>query len=155
MSTPTLDLFDQPSPEPQRDQPSPAQSVPQSLATVTAAGLPTEWGFKAIEAVFDGRKERIKKLEPTARAELIKALWIYAVARHEALLARRGAAAAQQALLGHRNATDELALALKLIDSHCIIPSDIPPAREYAPADLRSIAGESPFPIPPDKPGLY
>jgi hypothetical protein len=145
MSTPTLDLFDQPTPEPQREQSAPSQSH----ATISAAGLPTEWGSAAIEAVFSGRKERIKRLEPSARADLIKALWIYAAVRHESLLARRGAAAATQALLGHRNATDDLSLALKLIDSHSISPADIPAAREFAPVDLRNIAGESPFPLPP------
>lgn len=149
MSNPTLDLFSQPTPEPNDERSSPAQPLP----TFSAAGLPTEWGEKAIEVVFAGRKERIKALDPHTRVELIKALWIYAAARHEALLARRGAAAAAQALLGHRNAKDDLSLALQKIDAHGITPADIPPARAYAPVDLRNIAGESPFPIPPDLSG--
>lgn len=143
--TPTsLDLFSEPE---SASAPAPkASGVPTSI-TATSTGMPPEWGPYALDIVFADRKQyRKARLTPASSAELVRALWTYALARHETLMARRSADSA--ALLGNRCQNDDLNEAMRVIDSHCIVGSDIPQAREFGPQfDLRHLAGTSPFPL--------
>jgi hypothetical protein len=109
--------------------------------------MPPEWGPYALDIVFAARKQyRKARLTPESTSELVRALWIYAYVRHEALMARRSADSS--ALLGNRTRRDKLNEALRLIESYCIDVSDIPHAREFGPQfDLRHLAGTSPFPV--------
>ena len=143
MTPSSLDLFSEPE---TATAPTPKAGMPASI-TATSSGMPPEWGPYALDIVFADRKHyRKARLTPAASAELVRALWTYALARHEALMARR--AADSSALLGNRSRTDKLNEALRIIESHCIEGSDIPQAREFGPQfDLRHLAGTSPFPV--------
>lgn len=124
-------------------------SFPASI-TATASGQPPEWGPYALDIVFAGRKGYRKTVVGAAAAELVRALWTYALARHEALLARKSAQTAAASLAGHRMLHDKLDSALRLIESHGIEVHDIPAARQFeALLDLRGLAGDSPFPERP------
>ena len=148
MTPSSLDLFvDQVQLGTAGDAATETRAAPAPMSTFTASGQPTEWGFIALEAVFEKRKGYAKTLDAPMRAALTKALWDYALARHEALLSHRPAGDAAPALLGHRSLDDKLNQALRVLAQHGVDPSDIPAARAFAPADLRHIAGESPFPI--------
>lgn len=141
--TPTsLDLFS----DPECPSAAPKAGILTSI-TATSTGMPPEWGPYALDIVFADRKQyRKARLTPEASAELVRALWTYALARHEALLARR--AADSSALLGHRQRRDKVNEAMKVIESHCINGCDVPHAREFGPQfDLRHLAGTSPFPL--------
>ncbi|VTU44928.1 hypothetical protein [Variovorax sp. RA8] len=120
--------------------------IPSSI-TATGTGMPPEWGPYALDIVFADRKQYRKAyLTPAASADLVHALWTYALARHESTIAQR--VADTSVLLGHRSRKDKLNEALCLIESHGIMGQDIPPAREFGPSfDLRHLAGESPFPV--------
>lgn len=122
--------------------------IPASI-TATSSGMPPEWGPYALDIVFANRKAYSKAhLTDASKAELVRAMWVFALARHESLIAKRSAAAAVAHLAGHRSRTDMLNQAVRLIDSHGIEGRDIPPAREFGPRfDLRHLAGSSPFPI--------
>lgn len=142
--TPTsLDLFSEPE---TTSAPAPKAGMPTSI-TATSTGMPPEWGPYALDIVFADRKQyRKARLSPAASAELVRALWTFALARHESLMSRR--AADSSVLLGNRSRKDELNEAMRIIESHCIVGEDIPPAREFGPQfDLRHLAGESPFPV--------
>lgn len=122
--------------------------LPSSF-TATASGMPPEWGPFALDAVFESRKAARKALEQDEQSALIRALWIYASARHAGLVAMKSAQGAAAALLGHRSLDDNLARAERLLDLYRIAPADVPPARAFdARLDLRQLAGETPFPLP-------
>ena len=150
MTSPSLGLFDeQAQSESTGDAGTTTPAIPANtpLPTVTGTGQPPEWGFTALDLVFEKKKAYAKTLDAGAKAALTKALWDYALARHEALLARRPAGDAAPALLGHRALDDRLNAALRVIQQHGIDPSDIPHARAFASVDLTHLAGESPFPV--------
>ncbi|CAN7774669.1 hypothetical protein LJR290_007722 [Variovorax sp. LjRoot290] len=145
MTSTSLDLFGAPE---TAGAPAPAREGRPSSMTLTGTGQPPEWGPYTLDIVFANRKAYRKSLTSASSAELVRALWDYAIARHESLMARRAAGGAQAVLSGHRNLNDKLDLALRLIESHCIDVGDIPAAREFGPQiDLRHLAGESPFPV--------
>jgi hypothetical protein len=145
MTTTSLDLFGES--DTSGAPASVSQGMPASI-TATSSGQPPEWGPYALDIVFAGRTSLRKSLSPSATADLVRAMWDYALARHEALMARRSAGSAAASLLGHRSNNDRLALALRVIESHRIEVGIIPPAREFGPQfDLRHLAGTSPFPI--------
>lgn len=142
--TPTsLDLFSEPE---TASAAAPKAGILTSI-TATSTGMPPEWGPYALDIVFADRKQyRKARLTPAASADLVRALWTYALARHEALMARR--AADGSALFGNRLRSDKLNEAMQIIESHCIKGCDIPQAREFGPHfDLRHLAGTSPFPV--------
>jgi hypothetical protein len=142
--TPTsFDLFSEPE---SAIAPASKPGIPNSI-TATSSGMPPEWGPYALDIVFADRKQyRKARLTPASTAELVRALWTYALARHGALMSRRAADSA--ALLGNRSRSDKLNEAMRVIESHCIEGCDIPQAREFGPQfDLRHLAGTSPFPV--------
>lgn len=143
MTPSSLDLFS----EPESTGASAHKSGMPTSITATSSGMPPEWGPYALDIVFADRKQyRKARLTPAASAELVRALWTYALARHESLMARR--AADSSVLLGNRSHTDKLNDALRIIESHSIAGEEIPHAREFGPRfDLRHLAGTSPFPI--------
>jgi len=159
MTYENLDLFDEPKPSATRHKPVAPQRMAASICA-TGTGQPPEWGLHALEVVFAERKlYRKAHITPPVGADLIRAMWDYSLARHEALLEKRPASAAAQSLSGHRNLCDKLAQALRVIDRHGVDVSMIPAAKEFGTAlDLRHLAGESPFPIadgePPSEGGI-
>lgn len=125
----------------------------QRLATATASGMPPEWGPFALDSAFASRKAVRKEIAQDEIPRLFRALWTFALARHEALLAMRPALDAAAALHGHRSRDDDLEQALKMIEAYRIEPADIPAARAFnVRLDLRPLAGEQPFPLPAESP---
>lgn len=149
MTPTTIDLFAESQAETALT-PAAKAGLPTSI-TATGTGMSPEWGPYALDIVFAEKKKfRKARLTPDSSAELVRAMWTYALARHEALAAKRSAAGAATSLLGHRGCNDKLDQALRVIDSYCIDVSEIPAAREFGPQfDLRHLAGTSPFPESP------
>jgi hypothetical protein len=144
MTTENLDLFGGPEVS---SVPLAQNSMPSSI-TATSTGMPPEWGPYALDIVFANRKAYPKAISEPEKASLIRAMWVFALARHEALLAKRSADTSAASLAGHCRRDDALNQALRIIDAHGIEGREIPPAREFGPQfDLRHLAGKSPFPI--------
>jgi hypothetical protein len=145
MNSTSHDLFGEPEPSGALAPTKPG--LPASI-TATSTGMPPEWGPYALDIVFSNRKAYPKSLTAASTSELVRAMWVFALARHESLMAKRSAAASVAFLSGHCLRDDMLNQALCIIDAHAVEGREIPPAREFGPQfDLRHLAGPSPFPI--------